>query len=419
MITTSADIFSMGAVLSHTAAWVVGGVDEQTAYFRARQTCHATKHPRFIGSGYEGCFHDSIQPLPIVRQTHCEFRDRCKMLNDGVTPKVLDWVEEFMLIRAPKDRLRARVVLEKFEQLMDEMSELALLSSSGTRSLALPYMDPPTMSSDITTLSPPFPGKARSWSTTGTDGLTSRNPSPVTTAPPTIHDINESFGYEGRQVVAPATSDLVEYLEHNLGGRDQFFFIDDSESMRPESHVISEGFRALACIAQRLDPDQVELAFASQPRKVYKARRVKRLQKLVERCSYRGDGCMMESRMGELIDHVIIPRLPYIKYGINMNLFARKKVSVYIFTNGDWGDERHHGDACGVERPVKRLIEELRRRRLDRTQVSLHFVRFGQKPNGKKHLEHLDDCGRNDMSAPSSDLFIQTVANDDSGTLLA
>lgn len=194
-----------------------------------------------------------------------------------------------------------------------------------------------------------------------------------------------------------ATAHLVEYLEDNLGGRDQFFFIDDSRSMLHDKAIISRGFCALACIAQRLDPNQVELAFASRPRKVYKARRTKRLQKLVEGCKYKGDGHLMESRMGELIDNVIIPRLPYRVFGLNVNIFARKKVSIYVFTDGDWGDARNSGDACGVERPVQRLIKELKRRRLDRTQVSLHFVRFGFKENGKLHLERLDECGRDDL----------------------
>ncbi len=105
---------------------------------------------------------------------------------------------------------------------------------------------------------------------------------------------------------------------------------------------------------------------------------------------------MMETRIGELIDSVIIPRLPYKMFGVNVNIFARKQVSVYVFTDGDWGDASNSGNACGVERPVKRLIEELKRRRLDRTQVSLHFVQFGDKENGKLHLERLDECGRAD-----------------------
>jgi hypothetical protein len=225
---------------------------------------------------------------------------------------------------------------------------------------------------------------------------TSTSPSPAATIGPRIDDIDK-FQFERGQNVDQETARLVEYLEHNLGGRDQFFFIDDSRSMLHEKYRISKGFCALSCIAQRLDPNQVELAFASQPREVYKARRTKRLQKLVDKCKYKGDGHLMESRIGELIDNVIIPRLPYRVFGLNVNIFARKKVSVYVFTDGDWGDARNSGDACGVERPVKRLIEELKHRKLDRTQVSLHFVRFGFKENGKQHLERLDECGRDDM----------------------
>lgn len=192
------------------------------------------------------------------------------------------------------------------------------------------------------------------------------------------------------------TARLVDYLEHNVGGRDQFFFIDDSLSMAADKATISDGFKALACIAKKLDPNQVELAFASRPRKVFRARRIRRLHDLVTACRYQGDGHLMEGRLGELVDSVIIPRLPYKILGVNVNPWARKKVSVYVFTDGNWGHVNNSADACGVERPVRRLIEELKKRRLDRTQVSLHFVRFGHEENGRLHLERLDDCGLDD-----------------------
>jgi len=468
----------MGAVLSHTAAWVVGGPDRQVAYYRERRDFHAAYHPRFMDSGYEGCFHDSIEPLPIVRDIHNAFRDHCKTFNDGVTPEVLDWVEKFMLVGPSKDRLRTRPIIGRFDRLMDKYCKYAPAPPLATPCSASPSTDPPTGASDMTAPSLVFSELAPSPSTidgvspppttspqpsaqsicrpplqtvpqlggvravnltasthtatasseaqqesSGTEQpdnpatpmesqqlsplqtqqartslASSLNPSPVTTVGPKIRDVFEfqqnlkgSSGEAGQ-----ATADLVHHLEHNLGNRDQFFFIDDSESMRLEKRTISEGFCALAHIAKRLDPDRVELAFASQPRKVFKARRTKRLKKLVDRCEYRGDGSMMESRMGDLVNSVIIPHLPYRIFGVNVNIFARKKVSIYIFTDGDWGDEEQHGDACGVERPIKRLIEEMKRRRLDRTEVSLHFVRFGQKENGRKYLEYLDDCGRVD-----------------------
>jgi hypothetical protein len=467
MITTFADIFSIGAVLSHTAAWVVGGRDEQQAYFLSRKTYHETSFSRFTHSGYEGCFHNSIDPLPVVAQQHRKFLN-CRQPSDDVTPQVLKWIEDSMLVRAPKDRSRAKDILETFEQFMDN------------RSLASPYTPPtavtdttlqssswsvPVLSSPSTIdgVSPPAATSAgvglglrpalqilvtshggdvpapidpslqredskstlqdsqrttnphqpslhagsslsSSLHTRQTDisqGGTSTTTSPISsTAPGSQIGVSHIHKFKSdirrNEPADPETARLVDYLEHNLSGRDQFFFIDDSSSMQAETETIADGFRALACIAKRLDPNQVELAFASHPKKVYKAKRTRRLHQLVARCLYKGEGHLMENRLGELIDSKIIPRLPYKILGVNVIPWARKKVSVYVFTDGDWGDATNSGDACGVQRPVQRLIDELKKRRLDRTQVSLHFVRFGDKENGRKHLERLDEFGQKD-----------------------
>ena len=74
--------------------------------------------------------------------------------------------------------------------------------------------------------------------------------------------------------------------------------------------AILSGFEALASIAKRLDSHGVELVFASEPQKVYKAKRGKRLSNIVSKYDYRGGGNVMKSSMGELTDKVIIPRLP-------------------------------------------------------------------------------------------------------------
>lgn len=114
MITTSADMFSLGALLSSTAAWVIGGHEEQMAYFQSRRSYHEAERPRFIGSGYEGCFHDSIEPLPVVKECHEKYQERCKGCNDGVTPQILTWIETLLMAK-PRDRASASVLLERFD----------------------------------------------------------------------------------------------------------------------------------------------------------------------------------------------------------------------------------------------------------------------------------------------------------------
>jgi len=109
-----------------------------------------------------------------------------------------------------------------------------------------------------------------------------------------------------------------------------------------------------------------------------------------------GDGELMENRMADLINNVIIPRLPYRLSGISVNVFARRKVSLYILTDGNWaGSSSTHG--AGVQTPVRSLVEELKRRRLNRTQISLHCVRSGENESGRRILEWLDNSGPHDL----------------------
>ncbi|KAM7183963.1 hypothetical protein V8F33_013279 [Rhypophila sp. PSN 637] len=99
--------------------------------------------------------------------------------------------------------------------------------------------------------------------------------------------------------------------------------------------LLGDALTALACIAKRLDPNQVELVFASKPRKVYKARKTTRLRELVNKCEYKGEGSLMAGRMAELVEHVLIRHLPWRPAGFNLNPLARKKTSVYVFTDGN------------------------------------------------------------------------------------
>jgi hypothetical protein len=463
MVTAAADIFSIGAVLSHATAWVVGGCDEQTTYFKIRKAYHETNVPRFMNSGYEGCFHNSIEPLPVVAQQHKNTLNRLQPPDD-VTPKVLEWIETGMLVQPPANRWSAKDILERFEQYMDprcrpspytpptDVTDTTLQSPSwsvpvvsspstmggisppaaapagaGSGPASRPALKvgvashgsgvtAPTTGRPSPQLQPPPPPNAASLSPPpharqagdpSQGSTSSAGPSPISSTAPKprpkigIAQINQyQLALRNGTPPDPKTADLLDYLEHNYSGRDQFFFIDDSHSMGAHRAAVDAGFRALAFLAKKLDPNRVELAFASRPRSVHRAWRgglcPERLHRLVARCAYKGEGHLMEDRLGELVDAVIIPRLPYRKFGINLNRWARKKVSVYVFTDGDWGRVVDSGDACGVERPVKRLIGELRKRGLSRKQVSLHFVRFGERENGGLHLQRLDDFGRED-----------------------
>ncbi|KAG4217849.1 hypothetical protein PC116_g33671, partial [Phytophthora cactorum] len=77
-----------------------------------------------------------------------------------------------------------------------------------------------------------------------------------------------------------------------------------------------------------------------------------------------------------------------------INPLARKPTSIYVFTDGDWGDD--YEVAHRIERPMQRLNKMLQKRKLDKNHISFHFVRLGDSENGKAYLDYLDSFGRDD-----------------------
>lgn len=65
-----------------------------------------------------------------------------------------------------------------------------------------------------------------------------------------------------------------------------------------------------------------------------------------------------------------------------------RPMNVYIFTDGIWADG---GDAEG---PVKRMVNVLKRFKLQRSQVGIQFISFGDNAEALKRLEQLDLLGK-------------------------
>ncbi|RYP73552.1 hypothetical protein DL771_003591 [Monosporascus sp. 5C6A] len=475
-ITSKADIFSLGALFSDCAAWIAGGRELQAKYLKKRLSYHTTKNT-FQTNVYDGCFHDGIEPLPVIDDFHKEIRRLCQPI-DSITPSVVDVVQSHMLLGKPVDRLNPQKLLVKFVQLLPS-SKLQLdltgpipihweptLPSSAVASAALP---PPT-AADADPADADIEDVGMASSEIVRDGANRTGPQlritpcEVDLAPAVelgqfedsgcgssqASNIQEPHGNETESVHSrtsksssalegrgkpltlealaqyrtamkrgqdpdPLAQEVVDFILHNLAGRDQFFFIDDSTSMKDHAPVVNKTFLSLSWLTKRLDPDKVELSFASAPTAIFKAKKTKKLSKRVSEQEYRRDPTLMELSFGYLVDDVLIPRLPCKFAGLNFNPLARRQMSVYIFTDGNWGHEP------GVERPLRRLMEKMRKRDLDRTQVSLHFIRFGSLTSGLNNLHFLDDFGREekwdivdvkDVSHPLTDILIGSMSPD-------
>lgn len=184
----------------------------------------------------------------------------------------------------------------------------------------------------------------------------------------------------------------VDILGKNLRKRDYLFFIDDTDSMKEYASQIKNAFRALAYIAKPMDPDSLELSFVSEPLPVVKGKHTSPLVEKVAKCRYTAFPGQIESSLGTVILDKIIKHLPY-PVPVVGNIFRRgKPITIFVFTDGKWGDGIPLGN--GLDTSIRNLMEEVKNRRLNRTHVMFQFLRFGDDEEGRKHLDFLDQFGK-------------------------
>ncbi|CAN8104211.1 unnamed protein product [Discula destructiva] len=370
MVTTKADIFAMAAVFSSACAWVAGGVELQQCYDHNREACHDAI-PRFHGTAYKWCFHDGQQCIDAVYDMHREIRGICEDRHDHITPAVLDIIEKRVFHKQePAERSAARDIYSDLANLLCGASEV---DERGDDSIFERTDTDNNMHTDA--------GLARLGK-----GMTVKQLASFRT----LKEGKEKLHFSCK------IKALVDALKINIYDRDHFFLIDDSRSMAKFVPLIREALQELFVITKDLDPDKVELAFASAPSNITKtSRRVKKLLRAVEKNPFRREPDMLEF-FPRFLDEVIKPRLPRTVCGFNINLKARfkgrKQTSIYIFTDGNWGDGA--GPGGGLKEPLEALIQNMQKRGLNKQHVSFHFVRFGDSADGKGYLGHLDHFGK-------------------------
>lgn len=368
MVTTKSDIYSIAAVLSATCAWVAGGLDLQDDYYRKRKA-HQDKIPRFHAT-LSGCFHDGEQCIRAVYDMHDHIRHICEAQDDQITPGVLDILEKHVFRKENAlSRSAARDIYSDFDNLLARYIGSDPRDSSSTDS-----------------------EESDTEGTTDVDGGLADLGRGMT-----VQQL-ASFRREGKANNEPNSrvKALVESLKVNVSGRDHFFLIDDSRSMKQQAPLVKEALQELFMITRDLDPDKVELSFASAPSVITQtSRRVDRLLDKVDQNHFRRESNMLDF-FPRFIDEVIMPRLPRKLLGFNLNFKARfkcrKPTSVYIFTDGNWANDSDPGG--GLTKPLEGLIKEMQYRKLTKQHVSFHFVRFGDNEDGKSILTHLDHLGQ-------------------------
>ncbi|KAF4981576.1 hypothetical protein FZEAL_2642 [Fusarium zealandicum] len=403
-ITTKADIWALGCVMSEAAAWVVNGVDGRKDYstMRANET---RSIPSFYESGHDGCFHNGTQALVAVQKMHEKLRGAAASF-DPITPQVIDIIHRFMLV-PEQHRMEGKLLREKLYNITH--ADYPQMKGGGVPSERQVLRRPvPEIAPNRPPPSTPLP-PCIEIPTSAVFGTIFRTPSPLPgiggnpngiaraisrrcSRPTPLLTFDQASEYRsamrGNRTLDNSlrnTENVISQLKGQLENRDHIFLIDMSETMKEHSMVVQNRFETLGWIAKQFDTNGIELCFSSELPKVYKDRSTTKLSSKFR--NQKWNQITFEHKLGIFVDSIVIPRLSSLRKYTG----RRKELNIFILTDGRWG--ANLDEAAGMEKPIKRLIEKIKEKKLSRTQVALQFLRFGDDEEGKRYLSYLDNFG--------------------------
>ncbi|KAF2813081.1 uncharacterized protein BDZ99DRAFT_473802 [Mytilinidion resinicola] len=236
------------------------------------------------------------------------------------------------------------------------------------------------------------PARDNSRATAGNDGTIAEDLVRGKRPNLSVQEVHNWKKKKGRGSSPPLNGD--KYLQR-LNDRDHIFLIDDSASMKPYWPKLKRVFEALAWLVKRVDPDGLDLYFTSSPEKFHN-KNTTPLASLVERREATlGGRCNIKNSLGNITQGYRAkiqsldanrPRSRLSFLGATQKLHP---ISIYILTDGVWQDKPE--PICGVDEPIRILVNELSNRGLLDGQAGIQFVRFGHDDIGMKRLRMIDN----------------------------
>ncbi|KAK0622341.1 hypothetical protein B0T14DRAFT_426565, partial [Immersiella caudata] len=449
-IPTAADIFSVGCVISDAASWLAFGAKGRDMYRDLRAKAGKAV-VNFEDPSFYDCFHDALNRSAAVDDMHERIRADCETKGDDLTPNILDLVQNHMLLWDWHQRLEARQLWELFvkmsgtleedrlqveqpeglsqtpsrrDQMMAKAKGISTGISSGinrvTRSVPTPFQSLPSPPSSDPPESVASPGAggdaASSASINDRDAQLLQIPTPDEHPPPSPklpsrpaldagpapNASSNAEPSEAYQTLAeplkkvpggPDTHQLIRSLHSTLSGRDHLFIVDTSRTMRQHKPEVEHVFTALSYLVKRTDLNKSAggISLIVGPREdgapiVYRDNKTTKLLTELQKCRYDRIEGLMEDELANLVQKEIIPKLPLSSSPQSGEGAASNPLSVIVFTNGQWGTG---SVGAGMQHPIQTLIETVKERKLKRTQLMVQFLRFGDDPDGARHLRYL------------------------------
>jgi hypothetical protein len=173
----------------------------------------------------------------------------------------------------------------------------------------------------------------------------------------------------------------------------QILIIDNSPSMQAYKDDVLDFVYHLSYLLKQLDPDGLEFCTTktAHQKHVFKtsndARAFVKTQFRPHKFTLN-----MEQVLEDALANVYasLPQLaPSRKGSLRNRLRKVKPFSILVLTDGVW-DNSETG-VCGADRPIEKCIKMMRENNVNKRDVALQFLRFGNNERGKERLRYLDD----------------------------
>ncbi|CAK4030412.1 SPS1, Serine threonine kinase [Lecanosticta acicola] len=451
IVKRSIDIWSLGGIYSETAVWVVSGYTAIEEYRHARKRATDQLLTNFRDGD---AFHDGSRRLPIVDQQHDYLRPDMHP-DDFLTGHALFVIGKEMLHSSPASRPSAEQLVSKAEDVVKEARKLlnektsrdsfsgqpSSLQGSPSEDRFSPSAARPHLAQD-----PEYPERPGLYST---PRHTNNFPSHHVLANSVQPRAGPSVGHHDQEGFAPQVNESITYpngasnhtingqsnlpfrpappgivtqrneeppkctvgeawewyhdtkygkdvkLPHDgltweLEGRDHVFIIDDSRSMQPYWREVERLAQLLAFITKRMDRDGLELYFLTSERG-YKCSSSSRLARYI-RDRAPDKMTNLNSRLAADLRSYReqIDRIRSQTRTRRTSLFGRPGLvqrSIYVFTDGVWESGEDEQGQEAIFLTANKLAET----GLERKQIGIQFIRFGESEVGRQRLEALDN----------------------------
>jgi hypothetical protein len=156
----------------------------------------------------------------------------------------------------------------------------------------------------------------------------------------------------------------------------QVIVVDDSLSMKPHEAEVESMVDLLGWTLKDFDPDKIEMRLAVANERI-ESNNSSDLVESLGKSNFQAT-CNMSHCLGELFEDYKK------KIGIHGQGYYTRPMNIYILTNGIWQTP------CEVEEQITDFVKFLEEHRLNRRQVGIQFIRYGENQLGMGRLHNLD-----------------------------